>query len=309
MKHIIYILFLVCSSFLGHAQQYIFDFEDGFQDWSVGYSDYPVGEETFYELLSSHSELPTSIEGNRHGIMVSGNNHSDDLFMFLKKRIDGLTPYATYRLFYDVTFATNYGTQSFGIGGSPGTSVYMKAGAVQYEPMTIIDTEFLGYKGYIMNLDKANQANSGKDLFVIGDVAAEGDVVDYVMKTNRSEAGNASLVTADAEGAIWLCIGTDSGFEGTTRIYYDEIQIVLEQNTASERITDELVIYPNPSDGIFQIHTPDPVHHLRIYSGTGSLLQDIAHPDSDQRYQLPQGVYHLQVDHGEHQVTRHIVIK
>ena len=33
---------------------------------------------------------------------------------------------------------------------------------------------------------------------------------------------------ADDDGTLWLILGTDSGFEGLTTLYYDEITVVLE---------------------------------------------------------------------------------
>jgi hypothetical protein len=32
-------------------------------------------------------------------------------------------------------------------------------------------------------------------------------------------------VTSDADGSIWVIIGSDSGFEGATTLYYDAIEI------------------------------------------------------------------------------------
>jgi hypothetical protein len=34
-------------------------------------------------------------------------------------------------------------------------------------------------------------------------------------------------VKANAQGEIWLVVGTDSGFEGKTTIYYNSIQAVI----------------------------------------------------------------------------------
>ena len=35
-------------------------------------------------------------------------------------------------------------------------------------------------------------------------------------------------VMADESGALWFIVGTDSGFEGLTTLYYDTITVVLE---------------------------------------------------------------------------------
>jgi len=57
---------------------------------------------------------------------------------------------------------------------------------------------------------------------VLGDIA-NGDPCGapqrFVRKT-LSSGSEQPLVTTDAGGAAWLLVGTDSGFEGSTRLYY-----------------------------------------------------------------------------------------
>jgi hypothetical protein len=35
--------------------------------------------------------------------------------------------------------------------------------------------------------------------------------------------------TADPDGRLWLMVGTDSGYEGLTRLYYTGIRVTLER--------------------------------------------------------------------------------
>jgi hypothetical protein len=44
----------------------------------------------------------------------------------------------------------------------------------------------------------------------------------YALKTLRSPQDRIPTLTADASGRLWLVIGTDSGFEDRTEIYYLE---------------------------------------------------------------------------------------
>ena len=74
---------------------FIFDFDRGFQGFTAGFADYPKGQEDFFELTSGHRAIPSPL-GSRSGLFISGNNRSDDLFMFFKGRIDGLIPGARY---------------------------------------------------------------------------------------------------------------------------------------------------------------------------------------------------------------------
>ena len=46
--------------------------------------------------------------------------------MFLKKQVGGLRPNAAYAVSVTLDLATNVPTATFGIGGSPGESVFVK---------------------------------------------------------------------------------------------------------------------------------------------------------------------------------------
>lgn len=204
---------------------YTFDSDE--EGWTVDFADLPVDyDQPLYELDYGHNPLPDGLEGS--GIYIQGHNRSDDLFMFLKRQVEGLIPRATYAVSVSIDLATNVPVNSFGIGGSPGSSVYVKAGASTIEPDTL---ESRGY--FRMNIDKGNQSTSGKSMVVLGDLAhPEVDEVDpkYLIKT-VDNAGSPLSVEADDEGQVWLVVGTDSGFEGLTALYYTHIsyELAIEQ--------------------------------------------------------------------------------
>lgn len=77
-----------------------------------------------------------------------------------------------------------------------------------------------------MNIDKGNQASDGENMINLGDFSNGLEENKYVLKTLKNETPFS--VTADENGELWLIVGTDSGFESTTRIYYNKISIVLE---------------------------------------------------------------------------------
>lgn len=202
------------------------DFDDGIAGWKAGFADYPAGEEEFYELGSAHANLPAALTTTRKGFKLTGNNHSDDLFMFIAKQVDGLEPNTRYDLRFKVTFGTNAQNNCVGIGGSPGNSVWIKVGATKNEPKAVDDgTGFL-----LLNWDKGNQAAGGSDAIIAGDFAnsQECSATDvettYLKKTLITEKGAYSTVTDD-KGNLWLLLGTDSGFEGTTTIYFMELEV------------------------------------------------------------------------------------
>ena len=79
------------------AEQRIVSFERGTFGAEAVFADYPPGEEAFYELDYAHEALPAPL-GARHGLRLSGNNHSDDLAMLVKAPVRGLFPNIVYRI-------------------------------------------------------------------------------------------------------------------------------------------------------------------------------------------------------------------
>ena len=199
-----------------------FSFETDADGWVVDFADLPEDyDQSIYELDGGHRALPDGLDGA--GIYVQGHNRSDDLFMYLKRRVDGLTPAASYAVSATVDLATNAALASVGIGGSPGSSVYVKAGASTAEPEAAPDST-----GHLrMNIDKGNQSRGGSQMAVLGTVGHP-DIVgnEFRLKTLDSMDGTV-VVEADDSGGAWLIVGTDSGFEGLTRLYYDRISFTL----------------------------------------------------------------------------------
>ena len=63
----------------------------------MGFADLPADyDQSIYELRHEHGPLPDGLEGS--GIYVQGHNRSDDLFMFLKRRVDRLRPDTEYAI-------------------------------------------------------------------------------------------------------------------------------------------------------------------------------------------------------------------
>ncbi|HEX8349178.1 MAG TPA: hypothetical protein VF598_04390 [Hymenobacter sp.] len=196
-----------------------FTFESGLEGWQAGFADYPEASREIYDLQAAHELVPANLNPRTYSIRISGTNRSDDLFMFVKKQVTGLRPNQTYQLTFDLTLASKYPQGSVGVGGSPGGSVALKAGASQVEPNPVLN----GQGFWLMNIDKSNQSQPGRDMQVLGTIGIEGNAFVYERIT-RSNRATPMRVTADATGKLWLIVGTDSGFEGLTTLYYDEIK-------------------------------------------------------------------------------------
>jgi hypothetical protein len=225
---IIYAVFTAISSSI-HLE---FDFCDGAQGWEAGFAGYAPEMEGM-QLEAWIRPLPTELGIEGTGYYLQGMNHSDDLFMFLKRRLgtdDGVVPGQEYRIKFTIVFASNAPSGAVGIGGSPGESVFLKAGASTVEPEVYLDSD-TDY--YLMNVDKGSgNGDSGEAASVIGYIAngLSADEIDmenppYVSLKRQHE--HEYTVTASPDGELWLLIGTDSGFEGLTGIYYQRIAVTL----------------------------------------------------------------------------------
>jgi hypothetical protein len=201
------------------------DFNESSAGWKSGFADYPAGQETFYELDAGSTTLPASLGTNRKGYKLSGNNHSDDLYMFITKKFEGLEPNTRYGFQFKVRFGTNAQKGCMGVGGAPGESVWIKVGASKTEPLAVDN----GAGDLLMNIDKGNQAVGGSDAIVLGDFANSRECGDsntnYMLKTLQSERGSFTGITAE-DGSIWLLLSTDSGFEATTTIYFMTFDVI-----------------------------------------------------------------------------------
>ena len=198
------------------------DFTTGTDEWVASFADYPVGNESFYELRTFHATVPAPLDPADRAIFISGNNHSDDLFMYLKKEFTGLKPNISYTVKFTVDVASNAPSGAVGVGGPPGEGVAFGIGVTTNEPLNVVATP--GY--YRLNVDKGNQGTSGPARKVIGNIANGSDTWRYVLL--RKE-GNFSFTT-DNTGKAWATVSTDSGFEATTSLYYSKINIEFRED-------------------------------------------------------------------------------
>ncbi|MDY7233216.1 hypothetical protein [Hyalangium rubrum] len=202
-----------------------FSFESDAEGWRGAFADYPSGREQDFGLAFEHRALPAELGTPGKALFLEGDNRSDDLFMYLTREVTGLSPNTSYALSFEVVLASNAGSGCTGIGGAPGESVYLKVGASPAEPRAVVDS------GGVMrlDLDKGNQSNGGANAQVIGNVAngVPQCPAPYRLVT-RTNTDSPFVISTGEQGSLWLLVGTDSGFEGTSSLYYDSIRVLLE---------------------------------------------------------------------------------
>lgn len=220
------LLLLACGQESAETVEISFTFDGDEKGWVGGFADLPLDyQQQGYNVSFSYARIPVQGDEN-NGLFLTGNNHSDDLFMYIARRFgpeDGLRANIPYRVALSFRMATDVPPGMMGIGGSPGESVYIKAGVVTREPKAVEQSG-----NYAMNIDQGSQSQGGADMTVVGD-AAKGEGAGQNDETYQYKPFGLSLeVTASSEGELWVIIGADSGFEGISRLYFDDIEATFE---------------------------------------------------------------------------------
>src|SRR5690606_31813945 len=131
-------------------------------------------------------------------------------------------PNIRYHGRFTVKMASNAPSGGVGAGGAPGESVGIGVGLTIDKPVSAPDANNF----YRMNIDKIQQCcTNGNDMTVIGDIANDTGEDTYAL---IERTGGFSAET-DHQGVLWLVIGTDSGYEGRTTLYYTDIEVILEE--------------------------------------------------------------------------------
>lgn len=204
-------------------------FTNGTDGWEPGFSDYPANLSAsdslvLYGFAYGWSPMPSSIVPLRSGIRMRSINRSDDVFMYMRKKMTGLVPNVEYRIGFELEMASNVPTNAVGIGGAPGEGVIVKAGASTVPPVSVRDAQ--GW--FRMNIDKGNQSTGGADMMVVGHVGVT-DTTRVHAIIKRATATQ-WVRRSSPTGELWLIVGTDSGFEGLTEIWWARIKAVLQRN-------------------------------------------------------------------------------
>ena len=203
------------------------DFRNGALGWTAGFADFaPVTAPTM-ELDSGIRPLPAELGMAGTGFWITGHNRSDDLFMFLSKKLtaaDGVLPRQRYQIRFKITAASSAGSNCIGVGGAPGESVYLKVGATNSAPAIVLNGDL-----YQVNFDKGQQSQGGAAASVAGHIGnGSSNCSDNAPFIGLAwQHTHPDLVTSTELGELWLVVGTDSAFEGKTTLYYQAIEATL----------------------------------------------------------------------------------
>ena len=188
--------------------------------WTVGSSDY-AAETAPSDVSAAVADQGAPLSGQ--GLRIAGTNHSDDLFVYVWRLVDGLDPGQRYRVHWTLQVVAEVPAGCMGVGGSPGEGVTVKAGVASRQPATVVvDGE------YLFNQDKGAQTQGGAEAVVLGDLTSSGTDCVAVPPERKTMSGEQpAAVRADAQGRVWLWVGTDSGYEAGSHLNLVSAQVVL----------------------------------------------------------------------------------
>ncbi|MGD8896482.1 MAG: PEP-CTERM sorting domain-containing protein [Acidobacteriota bacterium] len=202
---------------------YDFHFSRGPQGWMELFADYPANDEAIFGLVADYRPLREPLDTSQSALYIAGTNRSDDLWMQYKTEV-ALPADTTFKVSFDVEIATNVPSGCGGVGGAPGEGVTVKAGVSLIEP----DRELDAAGWWRMNVDKGNQTAPGEDAVVIGDLANSRPCEEGFVWERKRLGGPPMTFTTDSTGRAWLFVGTDSGYEPRSAVYYTRFRALFE---------------------------------------------------------------------------------
>lgn len=227
------------------------DFAEGDQGWIGDFSDFGFkdrpndGPPATFSAEKGITPIRDggALDGTR-GYRLAATNRSDDVFMYLTRRVGreaGVEALANYRAEFTIEFASEDASGLVGTGGAPAESVTMKAGGVGYQPVGFND-EITGR--WVLNVKKSSQQGqtaSDDDLTNVGDISnGSHNVYPDVFRRVVRSVSHANPITSSSDGNLWIIVGTDSGFEGRTTLYYLSITVRLTRLNSEDLRTRDV---------------------------------------------------------------------
>lgn len=198
-----------------------FDFRDGALGWQADFVGYTQFNRDTYEMLAELRALPPELAVSGTGFYFQAHNRCDCLGMFLKRRLgaeDGVVPGQKYRVSFNVRLASDAQSGCIGAGGAPGEAVRLYFGGSQIEPITFVGP----YDTRRLNVESTVASEAGN---IANGTPCNLNSTPYIFIDRPHQ--HTSEVTADTAGNLWLFVGTGSGFEGFTTLYYQRVEVVL----------------------------------------------------------------------------------
>ena len=144
----------------------------------------------------------------------------------------------------------------------------------------------------------------------IGHVGVSDTTTVYTKKINDN-IGHPFFFRTDHTGEAWLIIGTDSGFEAETALYYSNVTVDFTISSATATLkADDISVYPNPSSGaVYVSSTSGDFDIIRIYDTSGRFFRSYMTKSSNVGFVLPRSDYLVKVTKGDSTVVKRLLVQ
>jgi hypothetical protein len=208
----------------GGAITVAFSFRREAEPWQVMFADYAAAREMPLRTRAGLVRLPREL-GADDAFLLSGDGDPGGLFSGIWRQVDGLRPYTSYRMEFQLTLASNLAGGCTGSVARAGELQVVKAGASGVVPLSA-GSDFVR-----LPIDKGTPTGDGRNMVAVGDLTVP--ELRTCTQNNRyyakqlSSRGRGPIVATDSVGRIWLILGVDSTYEHPFSYYIVEGRFVL----------------------------------------------------------------------------------
>jgi len=163
-------------------------------------------------------------------LYLEADNVPKTLFLFVKRRLgpgDGLVASTSYKLKWDITYASKIPKKCPHVSHDGGEVIYLKAGGSLVQPRSIQTDSGDAYQ---LNVDKGHGGVGGPNATVVGNIGLDSPCNPYVASYKKFDKTHthSQPISTDSFGHLWLLAGIDSQYNFTKNsIYFLQLKITL----------------------------------------------------------------------------------
>ena len=261
MRTLATILILSTASFALFAQSVNANFRSDEQGWMPRFAGYSPNAEGCDRCIEWSIIMPPFEDKN--GLSFYGKNCGTELFLYIQKEVDGLSPNTNYRLFFNTDWIYQM--------DSTASPVFVKAGAVAQEP------EHFGIDVMKPSFRRGDIGQNGRDISVIGQLTPDRD------RENLQNFEDPFFANTDENGRLFLMLGVESESGIFENIFLNTLRIVLAENGAAREVPNvdtpevsvPIVFHSNETNDtiFFESDYNDDIEMLNIYTQDNHLIK------------------------------------
>ena len=224
MRTLATFLALLAATSTPFAQSINANFEVDEQGWTSHSVGYAVDSEEVVELFVGWSKMVPPL-ADRGGMAFFGKDHGSDLFLYIQKEVDGLSPNTNYNVVFNMDWVGRM---------EPSTSpVFIKISALHHEPELTDETGVME-----ASFKKGNVGRHSREFALIGRLTPDPLDYTFIFVRNFHNYNNAFSVNTDENGRLFLIIGVESESGDIDNIFLNTLRVLFFENGAARKISN-----------------------------------------------------------------------